>query len=153
QLDTIRGVGETLREKITILIQTGELPQLQELRAATPAGLFPMLRVAGLGPKKVMALHAAGISDIDALRQACEQGRVAPMKGFGAKTQTKILEGLAFAISAVSRIRIDQADDLSTPILEMLRGLPGVKRAEACGSLRRRKETIGDLDFLVSAEK
>src|SRR5215468_3934943 len=67
QLDTIRGVGETLREKITILVQTGELPQLQELRAATPAGLFPMLRVAGLGPKKVMALHAAGISDIDAL--------------------------------------------------------------------------------------
>src|SRR5262245_37323086 len=82
KLDTVRGVGETLRDKITTLVQTGELPQLNELRAQTPAGLLQMVRIPGLGPKKVMALHAIGISDIDALRQGCEQDRVAALKGF-----------------------------------------------------------------------
>jgi DNA polymerase (family 10) len=110
-----------------------------------------MLRLPGLGPKKVKALHEHGISDIDALQKACEDGRVAALKGFGAKTQDKILEGLKFLAAAGTRVRLDQASDLAATILAALRKVPGVVRLEACGSLRRRRETIGDIDVLCTA--
>lgn len=145
------GIGKTLHEKIDALVRTGRIPQLDELRANTPAGWLQMLRVPRLGPKKVRALADAGIGDLDELRRACETGVVATIKGFGAKTQQNILEGIGFLETAGGRIRLDTADRLAAPILESLRLVPGVKRAEVCGSVRRRKETIGDLDFLVSA--
>jgi DNA polymerase (family 10) len=151
RLGTIKGVGATLRDVITDLVHTGSTPLLDQLRAATPAGLLQMLRIPGLGPKKVKALHDAGISDTAALQAACEAGSVAALKGFGAKTQEKILAGLAFLAQAGTRIRIDQATVLADRALAALREVPGVKRLEACGSLRRRKETIGDIDLLVTA--
>lgn len=147
----VPGIGETLKQKIETMVKTGSIPQLEELRAATPPGLLQMLRIPGLGPKKVKALADTGIADLADLKKACEEGRVAKLKGFGAKTQENILNGLTFLDKVGGRVRIDVADDLATPILELLRKLKGVKRVEACGSLRRRKETIGDLDFLVSA--
>lgn len=151
QLTDIPGIGATLREKITALVQTGSIPQLEELRAKTPAGLVQMLRVPGLGPRKVRALADAGIADPAALKEACDQGRVAKIKGFGQKTQENIRAGLGFLEQAGGRIRIDTADALAGPILRALRAAPGVARVEACGSLRRRKETVGDLDFLAAA--
>src|SRR5262245_48348089 len=87
------GVGETLKEKIETFVNTGKIPQLEDLRAATPPGLVQMLRIPGLGPKKVKALADAGITDLTALQAACDAGAVAKMKGFGAKTQQNILEG------------------------------------------------------------
>jgi DNA polymerase (family X) len=151
-LGKIPGVGDAIKEKIELLVRTGSIPQLDELRANTPPGLIQMLRVPGLGPKKVRALADTGIDDLVALKTACDAGTVAKLKGFGAKTQTNILNGIAFLEKAGGRIRIDVADALAQPVVAMLRGLKGVKRAEACGSLRRRKETIGDLDFLASAK-
>jgi DNA polymerase (family 10) len=151
QLGSIPGIGSTLREKIETLVLTGSIPQLEELRASTPVGLVQMLRVPGLGPKKVRALADSGIDDLAKLKQACDEGRVAKIKGFGAKTQENITNGLAFLDKAGGRIRIDTADQLAGPIVALLRKVPGVTRAEACGSLRRRKETVGDLDFLVAA--
>jgi len=152
-LGRIPGVGETLKEKIEALVNTGRIPQLEELRAATQPRLLQMLRLPGMGPKKVRALADQGVVDLDALRLACTEGRIAKMKGFGAKTQQNLLDGLAFLERVGGRVRIDVADELACPIVEMLRSFDGVKRAEACGSLRRRKETIGDLDFLVSCDK
>lgn len=147
----IPGVGSALREKIVSLVTTGSIPQLEELRAATPPGWLDMLRVPGLGPKKVRTLADNGIGDLAGLKAACDEGRVATIKGFGKKTQDNIKNGIAFLDQVGGRIRIDVADQLAGPIVAALRRVPGVVRVEACGSLRRRKETIGDLDFLVAA--
>ena len=152
RLGEVRGVGEALREKITTLVTTGRLPYLENLRAEVPAGLIQMLRLPGLGAKKVKALHdALGVESLDALKAACERGEVAKLKGFGAKTQAKILDGITFLGSVGGRVRIDRADALGATLLARVRSFPGVVRAELCGSLRRRQETVGDLDVLASA--
>ncbi|HLN32387.1 MAG TPA: DNA polymerase/3'-5' exonuclease PolX [Gemmataceae bacterium] len=154
RLGSIRGIGETLREKITTLVQSGALPLYSELRAKTPAGLFDLLRLPGVGPKKVKALYdELGIDDLAKLKEACLQGRVAGLKGFGAKTQQKILEGIDFLGRTGQRIRLDEALDLGLHLLEGLRPCAGIQRMELCGSLRRRKETINDIDILVSSEQ
>jgi DNA polymerase (family 10) len=153
RLAEVPGIGETLREKITTLVSTGALPFYDNLKRKTPPGLLDMLRIQGLGPKKVKSLHEQlGIDTLDALKAASEEGRVAGLRGFGAKTQQKILEGIAFLSEMGQRVRIDQALPLAMSLLEGLRGGPGVIRIELCGSLRRRKETIADIDILVSAK-
>ncbi len=153
KLTEIRGVGETLRDKITALVTTGKLPFLDKLREKTPPGLLQMLRVGGLGPKKVKALYdQLGVDDLDKLKAACEAGRVAQLKGFGAKTQQKALAGVEFLARTADRVRIDQAEAVALSLLAALRDAPGVRRIEVCGSLRRRKETIKDIDILVSAD-
>ncbi|MBY0455887.1 MAG: PHP domain-containing protein, partial [Gemmataceae bacterium] len=152
KLQEVRGIGEALAQKITTLVTTGKLPYLEDLRASVPAGLVTMLKLPGLGPKKVKALHdLLGIDTIEKLKAACESGEVAKQKGFGAKTQAKILEGIAFRDQVGHRIRIDYALPLGTALLEQIREFPGVIRSELCGSLRRRKETVADLDILVSS--
>ena len=153
KLAGVKGIGETLREKITTLAQTGKLPFYDDLRAKTPPGLLQMLRVGGLGPKKVKALYdQLGVDDLDKLRAACEAGRVAQLKGFGARTQEKILEGVAFLKTTADRVRIDQAEAVAQTLLDALRDAPGLRRIEPCGSLRRRKETIKDIDLLAVAD-
>ncbi len=152
RLGEVRGIGDTLREKITTLVTTGKLPFLDKLRSQVPAGLVEMLRLPGMGAKKVKALHdTLDISTIDQLKAACESGEVAKLKGFGAKTQAKILEGIAFLGQLGNRYRIDLALPLGEMLLAQLRKLPGVIRSEVCGSLRRRRETIADIDLLVSS--
>ncbi|MCI0464077.1 MAG: DNA polymerase/3'-5' exonuclease PolX [Gemmataceae bacterium] len=153
QLRTIPGIGETLRDKITTLVNTGKLKFLDDLRAETPPGLLEMLRIPGMGPKKVKALHdQLGIDSLDRLKAACDSGEVAELKGFGAKTQQNILEGLNFLGQAGERVRIDQALPLAELLIEGLRKAPGIIRMELCGSLRRRRETIKDIDILVSSD-
>jgi DNA polymerase (family 10) len=154
KLGQVRGIGETLQQKITILVTTGQLPFYDELRQKTPAGLMQMLRLPSTGPKKVKALYdQLGIDDLDKLKQACEQDRVAALKGFGAKTQQKILEGIEFLGRGSDRVRLDQADELAQALVKGLRSCPGIIRLEVCGSLRRRKETVRDIDILVSSDQ
>ncbi len=153
QLGKIRGIGERLQEQITTLSRTGALPLLEDLRKKTPPGLLRMLRIQGLGPKKVRALYdQLGVEDLDALKAACAASQVETLKGFGAKTQQKILEGIEFLGQMGERVRIDQALPLAQALLEGLRSAPGIIRIELCGSLRRRKETIKDIDILVSSD-
>ena len=153
KLGEVRGIGEALQEKIATLVTTGRLPYLEELRASIPAGMVQMLRLPGVGPKKVKALHDnLQINSIEELKAACERGAVAKLKGFGAKTQAKILEGIAFLGQVGHRVRIDLADPIGQALLDRVRAMPGVIRAELCGSLRRRRETIGDIDILASAK-
>jgi DNA polymerase (family 10) len=153
RLTSIPGIGETMRDKITTLVTTGSLPFYDDLKAKTPPGLLDMLRIQGLGPKKVKALHdQLGVETLDALKAACEEGRVAELRGFGEKTQQKILEGIGFLSEVGQRVRIDQALAIGQRLVEGLRDVPGLRRIELGGSLRRRKETIGDIDILVSAE-
>lgn len=151
-LAEVRGIGDALSQKITTLVTTGKLPYLEDLRASVPEGLVTMLRLPGLGPKKVKALHdLLQIDTIEKLKAACESGDVAKQKGFGAKTQSKILEGIAYMDQVGHRVRIDLALPLGLALLERIRAFPGVIRSELCGSLRRRKETVADLDILVSS--
>lgn len=149
----VPGIGDTLRDKITTLVTTGSLPYYEDLRASIPAGLVQMLRIPSLGPKKVKALHdTLKIGTLDELKAACEQGTVAKLKGFGEKTQAKILEGIQFLGEVGNRVRIDQALPIGLALLEFLRKQPGVIRAELGGSLRRRRETAKDIDLLASSK-
>jgi DNA polymerase (family 10) len=153
RLGEIPGIGTTLREKITTLVTTGKLPYHDELRKKTPPGLLDLLRIQNLGPKRVKILYdLLGIDTLDKLAEACESGRVAKLKGMGEKTQQKILEGIQSLRQMGSRVRIDQALALANQVIDGLRTAPGIIRMELCGSLRRRRETIRDIDILVSSD-
>lgn len=147
------GIGETLYAKIVQLATTGHLKEFDHLRKTTGPGLIALMRIPGLGPKKIKLLHEAlKIESLADLRKAGEAGLIADLKGFGAKTQAKILEGITFVETAGERILLNHARDLVEPIFQSVVRQKGVIRAEICGSLRRGAETIGDLDILVSAE-
>ena len=152
-LKEVPGIGDTMHAKIVQLATTGQLPSYDELRRSTPPGLVALLRIPGLGPKKIKALHETlKIESLADLRAAGESGQIAKLKGFGAKTEAKILEGIAFVEKAGERILQSDALRLVAPILAAVRDHPEVIRAEVCGSLRRRAETIGDLDILFSSK-
>ncbi len=152
RLSEIKGIGQALQEKITTLVTTGRLPYYEELKASLPAGLTDLLHIPGLGPKKVKALHEQlKIASVEALEAACHAGQVAGLPGFGEKSQAKILEGIQYRRQYASRHRLDDALELAEPILESLRGHPDVLRCSTAGSVRRFKEVIGDIDFLVSS--
>ncbi len=152
RLTGIKGLGDALRQKITTLVETGKLPYFEELKASIPPGLIEMTEIPGLGPKKVKALHdELGIESIDALETACEEDRVAGLKGFGKKTQQKIIDGIEFRRKFSGQHHLHSAWITAEPILESLRQHPDVIRCSVAGSLRRWKETIGDLDFIASS--
>ncbi len=151
-LKDVSGIGETMHKKIVQLATTGRLAEHEELRRKTPPGLIALLRVPGLGPKKIKLLHEElAIESLADLRREAESGRIAALKGFGVKTEAKIKEGVAYIESMGDRILISQADLLASPVLAAVRAHPAVIRAETCGSLRRRAETIGDIDVLFSS--
>ena len=148
----IRGIGEALRDKITTLVTTGKLPYLDDLRAAVPPGLVEMLRLPGVGPKKIKFLYdTLGIDTIPKLQAACESGEVAKLKGFGAKSQEKILDGIRFLGTVGNRVLFAEAYPLGLALLEQIRQFPGVTAAELGGSLRRRRDTVKDIDIVCAA--
>lgn len=154
RLGTIKGIGEALQQKITELVTTGHLKYYDDLKASVPAGLLAMLQIPGLGPKKVKAMHdKLGTETIEQLEAACKAGKIADLDGFGEKTQSKILEGIEFRRKYASRHHLSKALAVSEPVLDSLRGHPDVIRCSTAGSLRRWRETIGDIDFLVSSKR
>jgi DNA polymerase (family 10) len=154
RLQAIKGIGEALAKKITELQATGRLGFHEKLKASIAPGLVEMLEVPGLGAKKIRALHEKlGISAIAELARACQQGRVAALDGFGERSQEKILAGIRNREAYAQRHLWWDAFAVAEPMLQGLRALPQVRRAEHAGSLRRGLETVGDLDFLVAAEE
>jgi DNA polymerase (family 10) len=154
KLADIPGLGEALVDKITTLRRDGVLPFHQKLKASIPAGLLEVMQIPGLGPKKVRALWTQlSVEDLAKLKEVCESGAVAELKGFGEKTQEKILEGIKNRIAYGKRHRWYEAAAIAEPILAGLRALPQVSLAESAGSLRRARETVGDLDFLVASSE
>ena len=152
KLADIPGLGEALVDKITTLRRDGVLPFHQKLKASIPAGLLEVMQIPGLGPKKVRALWTQlAVEDLAKLKEVCEAGAVAELKGFGAKTQEKILEGIKNRVAYGKRHRWYEAAAIAEPILAGLRALPQVTLAESASSLRRARETVGDLDFLVAS--
>ncbi|MDB6023902.1 MAG: pol4 [Verrucomicrobiales bacterium] len=149
----MKGIGDAIYKKVSELVATGKLAYYDDLKASMPAGLLEMLRIPGLGPKKVKAMYEKlGVATIADLEKACKENRVAALDGFGEKTQQKICEGIAFRRQFAERHLISDALPLASSILDSLRDHPDVVRCSTAGSIRRFKEIIGDIDFLASSK-
>src|SRR3954462_7336489 len=153
QLTDLEGIGKDLAQKIEELLETGSIAMVEQLRSEIPGGVLAIVRIPGLGPKKAAALHKElGIASLDELRAACEADRVQALKGFGKKTQEKILAGIDLAARAHERIYWAHADEIVQQLLAHMREVKGIRQMEVAGSYRRGRETIGDIDLLVDAE-
>ena len=154
KLAGIKGFGEALRDKLHEMATTGRLEFYEKLKAEFPEGLFELFEISGLGPKKIAALYSTlGVGSLADLRRVCENGEAAKISGFGDKTVVKILEAIAFREQHASEFRQDHVYPLVLAMLEALREHPSVSRAEVCGSFRRGKEVVHDLDFLVATKR
>jgi DNA polymerase (family 10) len=150
----IKGIGDSLHEKITELVITGKLAYHQELKSSVPPGLLAMLNIPGLGPKKIKALNdRLGVETVEQLEKVCQEGKVAELAGFGEKTQANILQGIQFRRQYASKHLLGDAMAAAEPILDNLRSHPDVVRCSTAGSLRRSKEIIGDIDLLASSRQ
>lgn len=154
ELKGIKGIGEALRDKLGEMARTGELVFYEKLKGEFPETVFELFEVQGLGPKKIKAMYdGLGVDSLAKLKAACEAGEVAGLAGFGKKTEEKILEGMAANEKFADRFTLGSIGALVEGILEMLRMHPEVARVAVAGSYRRAKETVGDLDFLVSTKE
>ncbi|MCO5044844.1 MAG: DNA polymerase/3'-5' exonuclease PolX [Kiritimatiellae bacterium] len=149
----IPGIGKDLSQKIGQMVITGRIAQLEELRASLPPGLLEMLRLPGLGPKRVKILHDdLNVRDLTQLEKAAREGKIREIKGFGEKTEASILRGIEMRQVYAKRFRRSAVAPYADALVKHLRAVPGVKQLELAGSFRRARETIGDLDILVEAE-
>lgn len=145
------GIGEDLAQKIDEIVRTGDMAELSELRRQVPPELRELLTIPGLGPKRVKALFdQLGITDRAALKAAASQGAIAALSGFGEKTEQGILEALAQ--SQQKRFKLAEVEPLVRDLLAYLENLPGAERVTAAGSYRRRKETVGDIDLVMTGK-
>ncbi|HQF70859.1 MAG TPA: helix-hairpin-helix domain-containing protein, partial [Promineifilum sp.] len=153
KLTDIPGIGETLAAKIEEMLTTGRLEFYEKLAREIPPGLVDMLRVEGLGPKRVKQVYdKLGINTLDALTAAAREGKLRDLPGMGAKSEAKILAGIeALARHGDTRISIGVAWPIAQMMLDELARVDGVTAAAVGGSLRRMRETIGDIDLLVAA--
>jgi len=151
-LRQIPNVGASIAAKIAEQLQTGAIHQLEELRAQVPAGVRRLTTIPALGPKKAMELYEElGIESVDALEEAIRGGKLAGLRGFGAKTEENLLHGIELMNKAGQRVRLDTAMDLAEEITTALSPVPGCQRVTYAGSLRRMRDTVGDIDILATA--
>lgn len=153
-LAELPGIGPDLAGKIATLVRTGHLPLLEQTAKKVPAPLVAMTRIEGLGPKRAQALYKAlKIRSLEDLARAARSGRIRELPGFGARTEQLIAQRVERAAIAEHRLRLADAEQVAGPLVDYLRGIDGVKGIEVAGSFRRRRETVGDLDVLVSAAR
>ena len=152
RLGEVKGIGAALQQKITELVTTGNLLYYAELKASIPEGMLEMLKIQGLGPKRIRQLHEKiGVASIADLEKACQENKVSELAGFGMKSQLKLLEGIEQLKSFQNQHRYGDVIDRAEAVQEALRQHPGVIRVSIAGSLRRSKEVIKDIDLLVSS--
>ena len=149
----VPGVGQAIGDKIVEMAATGRIPLHDRLRTEVPAGVVDLLRIPGVGPKTVrLVWEDLGIDSMEDLRRAAEAGDLRGLKGISAGTEQRILEGITLLATRPQRLLIDTAQAISDALVAQLAGTPGVTRVVQAGSLRRRRETIGDLDLLVETD-
>jgi len=154
RLKDIPGVGESISEKIKELVTTGRMKYYEDLEKELPEGLFEMLRIPGLGPKKIKALwDELGITNLAALEYACHENRIAALPHFGERSQEKILEGIAFVKKAQGRYISSEIRAQAEALYDALKKDKNAIRISIAGSIRRRCETSKDIDILVSSKK
>ena len=146
------GIGKDLAKQIVEVVTSGRHSQLDELREQIPAGVVDMLRIRGVGPKKVAVFYnKLNLESLDQLKAAAQAGELAGLKGFGKKTEQSILDNIDLAAEAGKRISIADARAAAETIVHDLQQLKTVTQAAVAGSCRRRKETCGDLDVLATS--
>ena len=150
----LKGIGKGLGNAISNAVSDGVWPDdWVDLHTNTPAGLIEMLGIPGVGPKKIKFLHdELGVLSVADLKEVCTKNEVSPLKGFGKKSQQKILDGIELLARFSARRRLDVGLRYGQTFLSMISALDGVERAELAGSARRRKETIGDLDIVAAVQ-
>lgn len=153
-LTDIKGIGNSIAEDITQYAETGKIDVLESLRERIPEGVIKWLDISGLGPKNIAKIHKElGISTIEELKTACEDGRVAQLDGLGEKSAQKIIQSIEWMEQYDERCRLDEAIVIAEPMIGFLNELEGVEEIEVAGSLRRAGETIGDVDILIGADE
>jgi len=151
KLKGVPGLGSTIIKRIEEAVETGHIALYDELVQTTPPIKLEMMRIPGVGPKKINAIYnQLHITSIPDLVEACKQDKVAVLPGFGKKTQDKILQGIAFLAQHAGRFLYPVAEEEASHIYAALKELPEIVRLQVAGSLRRRRETIGDIDMVVS---
>ncbi len=152
-LTDIAGIGDDLAEKITEIATKGELALRKQLAAKLPAGLLDLLRIPGLGPKRVKLLYKKlKVKSASDLSNALDQGKIQKLKGFGPKIEEKMRAGLGQAQVTERRMLLNEAETQATALVAYLQAGGGVRQIAVAGSYRRRRETIGDLDILVTSD-
>lgn len=152
-LQSIDGIGKAIADKIAEAFETGRMTYYEELKASLPDGLSDLLRVAGLGPKKVKLIYETqGIASIPELKQAAEQGQLRSIAGMGKKTEAKILKSILNLEGSAGHFHLGIAAPIALEILNRLTNVEGVEKAEIAGSLRRGQETVRRLILVVSAQ-
>lgn len=152
QLEQIPGIGKAIAAKALEFIETGRIAYHDELQASIPPVLFEMVKVPGLGAKKALAIfEKLGVQSLGELEYACKENRLKELPGFGAKTQAKILAGIESLRRFQGRYLISDARPVAEAIAGYLADIAGVVAVSVAGSIRRRKETIGDIDIVVGA--
>lgn len=153
-LSKLPGIGKDLAGKISEIVKTGSLNQLEELEKRTPAELNELMNISGLGPKRVSALyHELGVTSRKELKTAAEKEKIRKLEGFGKKTEQSILEELSRKEEGEKRVPLMQSEQRAAPLVDYLKNSKGIKKITVAGSYRRRKETVGDLDILVTCKK
>ena len=153
-LEEIPGIGKSMSEKIQEILSTGKCHTLEELRSRVPPGLTELLKLEGLGPKKVKALYdELSVDSVDRLEKAAQAGRLRNLPGMGLKTEEKVLKSIEHYRAGMGRFKLSVGFQYAEALLRHLKGVPGVKRLDPAGSFRRRRETIGDLDILAICGK
>ncbi|MFW9933274.1 MAG: helix-hairpin-helix domain-containing protein, partial [Candidatus Thorarchaeota archaeon] len=153
KLTSIPGVGKGIAEVIKDYLDNGSAKILEDLRAKIPVKVNELSSIPSVGPKKIKLFYdTLGITDIDSLEKAIQENKVAVLKGMGERTQEQILEGIRLVREGMKRTRFADAVPYVERVLGIVRGVPGVRRADVAGSFRRRRETVGDLDILVDAD-
>ena len=155
QLFEMKGIGKGLGSALSQAVLEGEWPEdWVDKHTSTPAGMIEMLGIPGLGPKRIKLMHdELGVDSVASLKQAAEEDRIAPMKGFGAKSQQRMLDGIELLARFRERRRLDIGLRYGEAFQRKIAGITGVNRATLAGSARRRKDTIGDLDLVVSVDQ
>ena len=152
RLTSISGIGAAIAKKITEIVETGRLEYLEELTKEIPNGLLDLLKIQSLGPKKVASLYKnLGITSIKKLRDACLQGKLRNLDGFGVITELNILRGIALLEKTSGRALLNVAFSDGNNYIEYLKNCDKIDAINIAGSLRRMKETIGDVDILASS--
>jgi len=152
--EKIAGIGKDLAEKIQTYLQTGTLPDLEALRREIPAGVVTLTRIQGLGPKTARLLYERlGVDSVEALEEACRSGRVLEVPGIRDRTRENILKGIETWKAGQARMPLGKALPLAQRLLENLANLEEVRAIEVAGSIRRRRETIRDIDILVTSSR
>ncbi|MQA04720.1 MAG: DNA polymerase/3'-5' exonuclease PolX [Streptosporangiales bacterium] len=152
ELRTIPNVGKALAEKIAAYLSTGSIPQVEKLRDQIPDGVRRLTAIPTLGPKKALLLYQElQVSSVEELAAAIDAGRLRDLKGFGEKTEENIRHGIASLESTGERVKIDVAMEQAEDVVARLAEVPGCEKCAYAGSLRRMRETIGDVDILAAA--